>query len=53
VSVLLFIDHAWPLLSELASDFQEYSKGTDVKAILLSEFKKRGGKVQDDVYSIC
>jgi hypothetical protein len=42
VSVVLFIDRAWPLLGELVYDFHEYTKVNGVKAILLSEFKKTG-----------
>ncbi len=40
--VVLFIDRAWPLLSELVNDFHEHTRGDGVKTILLSEFKKTG-----------
>lgn len=42
MSVVLFIDRAWPLLSELVHDFYGYCKDSDVKVILLSEFKESG-----------
>jgi hypothetical protein len=52
VSVVLFIDRAWPLLSELVHDFHEYSKGTGVKVIILSEFKKTGFMGEVEVINI-
>ena len=42
METVLFIDRAWPLLSELVRDFEEYCKDKEVKVILLSEFKESG-----------
>ena len=42
MQTVLFIDRAWPLLSELVRDFEGYCKDKEVKVILLSEFKESG-----------
>jgi hypothetical protein len=42
MKTVLFIDRAWPLLSKLVSDFEGCCKNTEVKIILLSEFKESG-----------
>jgi len=39
---ILFVDRAWPLLSDLVRDFEDRCKGENVKIILLSEFKLSG-----------
>lgn len=48
MGTVLFIDRAWPLLTELVVDFQRNCQDTDIEVVLLSEFKKSGslGKVE-------
>jgi hypothetical protein len=52
MKTILFIDRAWPLLTELVRDFEGYCKGKEVRIILLSEFKKSGSLGNIEIINI-